>query len=120
MRLLQHELAAAKPSSGAPHVYACASTKEEFGIAVLEAMEAGLLAIGPLRGGLSCYVEHGHNGFLVDTSAARSLGEGLAQVVRLGAATAPIAAAGQRTVRERFRIDAVADPFATLYRGLSG
>ncbi|WP_330276297.1 glycosyltransferase family 4 protein [Lentzea sp. NBC_00516] len=120
VRLLQHELAAAKPSSGAPHVYACASTKEEFGIAVLEAMEAGLLAIGPLRGGLSCYVEHGHNGFLVDTSAARSLGEGLAQVVRLGAATAPIAAAGQRTVRERFRIDAVADPFATLYRGLSG
>ncbi|SFR03315.1 D-inositol-3-phosphate glycosyltransferase [Lentzea waywayandensis] len=120
VRLLQHELAAAAPSSGAPHVYACASAKEEFGIAVLEAMEAGLLAIGPLRGGLSCYVEHGHNGFLVDTSAARVLGEGLTQVVRLGAATAPIAVAGQKTVRERFHIDAVAEPFAALYRRLSG
>ncbi|MEU3648183.1 glycosyltransferase family 4 protein [Lentzea sp. NPDC034063] len=120
VRLLQHELAAAAPSSGAPHVYACASAKEEFGIAVLEAMEAGLLAIGPLRGGLSCYIDHGHNGFLVDTSAARSLGEGLAQVLRLGSATAPIAAAGQKTVRERFHIDAVAEPFAVLYRELSG
>lgn len=35
VRLLQHELAATAPSSGAPHVYACASVKEEFGIAVL-------------------------------------------------------------------------------------
>lgn len=83
-------------------------------------MEAGLLAVGPQRGGLRCYLDHGRNGFLVDTSAARSLGEGLSRVVRLGAATAPIAAAGQRTVRERFHIDAVAAPFAALYRGLSG
>jgi D-inositol-3-phosphate glycosyltransferase len=118
IRRLQHELAA--QASGAPHIYACASVKEEFGIAVLEAMEAGLLAVGPQRGGLSCYVDQGRNGFLVDTSTARSLGEGLAHVVGLGAATAPIAAAGQRTVHERFDIDAVAEPFAALYRGLSG
>jgi glycosyltransferase involved in cell wall biosynthesis len=120
VRRLQHELAATAPVSGAPHVYACSSAKEEFGIAVLEAMEAGLLAVGPVRGGLRCYVDDGRNGFLVDTSAAGSLGEGLARVVRLGAAAAPIAAAGQETVRERFHIDAVADPFAALYRRLSG
>ncbi|MCG8927795.1 glycosyltransferase family 4 protein [Lentzea sp. CC55] len=120
VRRLQHELAAAPPPSGAPHVYACSSVKEEFGIAVLEAMEAGLLAVGPRRGGLSCYVDQGRNGFLVDTSTARSLGEGLARVVGLGAATAPVAAAGQRTVHERFDIDTVAEPFAALYGRLSG
>ncbi|MET9227811.1 glycosyltransferase family 4 protein [Lentzea sp. NPDC003310] len=120
IRRLQHELAANPPPSGAPHIYACASAKEEFGIAVLEAMEAGLLVVGPQRGGLRCYVDDGRNGFLVDTSAARSLGERLAHVVGLGAATAPIAAAGQETARRRFHIDAVAEPFAALYRGLSG
>ncbi|MCR3750676.1 glycosyltransferase family 4 protein [Lentzea californiensis] len=119
IRRLQHELAATPPSSGAPHVYACASAKEEFGIAVLEAMEAGLLAVGPQRGGLRCYIDQGRNGFLIDTSTSRSLGEGLAQAAGLGPATARIAAAGQRTVRERFHIDAVADPFAALYRRLS-
>ncbi|GHH38940.1 glycosyltransferase family 4 protein [Lentzea cavernae] len=120
VRQLQHELAATPAVSGAPHVYACSSAKEEFGIAVLEAMEAGFLATGPVRGGLRNYIDHGRNGFLVDTATVRSLGEGLAGVVGLGAATAPIAAAGQRTVRERFDIDAVAEPFAALYRGLSG
>ncbi|MDX3658755.1 glycosyltransferase family 4 protein [Streptomyces sp. ID05-26A] len=119
IRVLQHELASAAPASGSPHVYACASAKEEFGIAVLEAMEAGLLAVGPQRGGLRCYIDQGHNGFLVDTSTSRSLGEELARVVGLGPAAAPIAAAGQRTVRERFHIDAVAEPFAALYRRLS-
>ncbi|HEX7304317.1 glycosyltransferase family 4 protein [Lentzea sp.] len=118
VRRLQHELAAT--TTGAPHVYACSSAKEEFGIAVLEAMDAGLLAVGPQRGGLHCYVDHGRNGFLVDTSNARSLGEGLADVVHRGAATADVAAAGQRTVRERFDIDAVAEPFAALYNRLSG
>ncbi|MGW6441456.1 glycosyltransferase family 4 protein [Lentzea sp. NPDC055074] len=120
VRALQHELAAAPPPSGAPHLYACSSVKEEFGIAVLEAMEAGLLAVGPTRGGLSSYVDDGRNGFLVDTSTARSLGEGLAHVVGLGPATASVAAAGQRTVRERFDIDTVAGPFAALYGRISG
>ncbi|HEX8865993.1 MAG TPA: glycosyltransferase family 4 protein [Lentzea sp.] len=119
VRLLQHELAAGATDSGAPHVYACASVKEEFGIAVLEAMEAGLLAVGPRRGGLRCYIDHGRNGFLADTSTAGALGEALSDVVRQGSATVRIAAAGTRTVRERFDIDAVADPFAALYRRMS-
>ncbi|MEU7478211.1 glycosyltransferase family 4 protein [Lentzea sp. NPDC042327] len=115
VRRLQHELAA----TGGPHVYACSSVKEEFGIAVLEAMEAGLLAVGPQRGGMHCYLDHGRNGFLVDTSTARTLGAGLAHVVGLGAAAAPVAVAGRATVRERFAIDAVAEPFADLYRRLA-
>ncbi|PRY37795.1 glycosyltransferase family 4 protein [Umezawaea tangerina] len=115
VRQLEHALAEHLPAP-APHVYACGSLKEEFGIAVLEAMEAGLLVVGPRRGGLPHYVEHGRNGFLVDTSSAESLGEGLAEVVALGAATAPAAAAGRETVRTRFGIDRVADSFAEVYR----
>ncbi|MFD9739718.1 glycosyltransferase family 4 protein [Umezawaea sp. NPDC059074] len=115
VRGLEHALATALPAPS-PHVYACASVKEEFGIAVLEAMEAGLLVVGPVRGGLPHYVDHGRNGFLVDTSTAALLGAGLREAVELGGATRAIAEAGRETVRERFPIARVAGAFARVYR----
>lgn len=103
VRELEHTLVRAVPAPS-PHVYACASVKEEFGIAVLEAMEAGLLVVGPLRGGLPHYVDHGRNGFLAGTSTAEWFGEALREVVALGGTTRAAAEAGRRTVRERFPI----------------
>ena len=45
----------------------CPSFKEEFGIAILEAMAAGFVAIAPKRGEKS-YRRDGYNGFLIDTT----------------------------------------------------
>jgi D-inositol-3-phosphate glycosyltransferase len=118
VRELEHALVQAVPSPS-PHVYACSSVKEEFGIAVLEAMEAGLLVVGPLRGGLPHYVDHGQNGFLVDTSTAERLGSGLREVVALGSATRAAAEAGRATVRARFPITRVAGSFARVYLDLA-
>jgi glycosyltransferase involved in cell wall biosynthesis len=118
VRELEHTLVQAVPAPS-PHVYACASVKEEFGIAVLEAMEAGLLVAGPIRGGLPHYVDHGRNGFLVDTSTAERLGSGLREVVALGDATRAAAEAGRATVRERFPIARVAGSFARVYLDLA-
>jgi D-inositol-3-phosphate glycosyltransferase len=115
VRALEHALATALPSPS-PHVYACASVKEEFGIAVLEAMEAGLLVVGPVRGGLPHYVDHGRNGFLVDTSTADRLGAGLRAALELGGTTRAVAEAGRETVVERFPIARVAGSFARVYR----
>ena len=39
--------------------------KEEFGLAVLEAMAAGLTVVAPANGGPSTYVEHLRTGVLV-------------------------------------------------------
>jgi glycosyltransferase involved in cell wall biosynthesis len=103
-----------------PHVYVCSSIKEEFGIAVLEAMSTGFLLFGPERGGLSSYVHHGENGFLFDTSSAQTMAETLSRVLlnnqpdveHLGA----IAEAGQKTVRETFDIRQIAPQFAEFYQ----
>ena len=64
---------------GAGGVYACPSRKEEFGLALLEALAAGLSVVGPDRGGPATYVEDGHSGFLADTTVLESLRRGLAE-----------------------------------------
>ncbi|SDT36319.1 Glycosyltransferase involved in cell wall bisynthesis [Actinoplanes derwentensis] len=45
-------------------VYVCASLKEEFGLALLEALAAGLVVVGPDAGGPATYIEHGVTGLL--------------------------------------------------------
>jgi glycosyltransferase involved in cell wall biosynthesis len=99
---------------GAGGVYACSSRKEEFGLALLEALAAGLPVVGPDRGGPPTYVEDGETGFLVDTTDLASLRTGLrrAASIRLD----PFRAARARSlVEERFTVDAMADRLVALY-----
>ncbi|MFI1890178.1 glycosyltransferase family 4 protein [Streptomyces jumonjinensis] len=125
IRLLESGVVGLLPSA-VPHIYACSSVKEEFGIAVLEAMDAGLLVVGPRQGGLRHYIEHGRNGFLADTSSSRSLREGLEDVFARGHGSQgeqqlrSIARAGRATVREDFWISRVRDAFAELYQRITG
>jgi glycosyltransferase involved in cell wall biosynthesis len=105
-----------------PHIYACSSMKEEFGIAVLEAMDAGLLVIGPQRGGLSSYIDHEDNGFLMDTSSLDGIVNALHAVLISQEYTSKeltaAAAAGQATVRSRFDIQITAREFVDFYQEL--
>lgn len=108
-----------------PHVYACSSVKEEFGIAVLEAMDAGFLVFGPEVGGLSSYIETGRNGFLIDTGTAETLAQGLCTVLRdadryPSETLRAIANAGTHTVRTRYDIRTTAAHFAAFYREIAG
>ena len=107
-----------------PHVYVCSSVKEEFGISVLEAMDAGFLAFGPKEGGLPTYIEPGTNGFLIDTRTAASIAQALTGVLGDGTFTVPqlrtIAAAGARTVQERSDIRKTATELAQFYLQIVG
>jgi glycosyltransferase involved in cell wall biosynthesis len=95
-------------------VYACASRKEEFGLALLEALAAGLSAVGPSTGGPPTYIEEGRTGFLAETTSIDGLRDGLhrAAAARLDDARA---ARARRLVSERFTVTAMADELVRLY-----
>ncbi len=112
-----------RPGLAAPHgVYVCASMKEEFGIALLEAMATGLPVVAPAAGGPATYVEQGVTGFLVDTSDRTALAVGISDA--LDAAVGPFgpenAQRASDMVAGTFTIQGMATTLATVYRDVAG
>ena len=104
--------------ASAAGVYVSASLKEEFGIAIIEAMASGLVVVAPAGGGPATYVEDGLTGVLVDTTRRDALGDGVMVALDLGAdPAATVCADSARVVlRERFGIDAMATALQGVYR----
>lgn len=108
-----------RPGLAAPAgVYVSASLKEEFGIAILEAMASGLVVVAPRDGGPATYVENGVTGLLADTGSPAALAAALASALDL--ASAPGAAAradkARALVTDQFSIQTMASALATIYR----
>lgn len=106
------------PAGAAPGgVYVCASLKEEFGIAILEAMTVGLVVVAPDGGGPATYVDDGVTGVLTDTAQPSELAAAVARALDLAAS--PGSALRRRrslaVVRERFGIDTMAAAVSEVY-----
>lgn len=111
-----------RPGLAAPAgVYVSASLKEEFGIAILEAMGSGLVVVAPRDGGPATYVEHGITGVLADTGSLGALGAALASALDLASAPNAAEHAGQARamVTEHFSIQTMASALAVIYRGVT-
>lgn len=97
--------------------YVCASLKEEFGIALLEALAAGLVVVAPATGGPATYVEDGVTGFLVDTTDHVALAGAAGRA--LGLTSGPLglvaSARGRAMVLERYTIEAMARALSGVY-----
>ncbi|MFC7491670.1 MULTISPECIES: glycosyltransferase [unclassified Knoellia] len=111
-----------RPGLSAPGgIYVSASLKEEFGIAILEAMASGLVVVTPREGGPATYVEHGVTGLLVDTTSPTALAA--AVVSALDLADAPDAGARADHVRARvaqeFGVGTMAASLAAIYTEVS-
>ncbi len=102
-------------------VYVSASLKEEFGIAILEAMASGLVVVAPWEGGPATYVEDGVTGVLADTRSPDALAAAVAAAFDLASAPGATrrAAGAQRLVRERFSVHTMAAALAAIYQGVA-
>jgi glycosyltransferase involved in cell wall biosynthesis len=110
-----------RPGLSAPGgVYVSASLKEEFGIAILEAMASGLTVVAPREGGPATYVDDGVTGILADTRSPAALAEAVVTALDLTAApgAARRAEAAERLVRERFSIQTMAALLSAIYEGI--
>lgn len=84
-------------------VYVCSSLKEEFGLALLEALASGLVVVGPAAGGPATYIDDGVTGVLVDTRRPDEVAR--AMRAAFGLATAPGQAERVDRALERVRAD---------------
>lgn len=99
-----------------PHgVYVCGSGKEEFGLAIVEAMAAGLPVVAPRNGGPATYVEHGFTGYLADTKDLQDIRDGIRWADRVRASDLR-ADAARKKIETRYSLSAMADGLVELYR----
>ncbi len=99
--------------------YACASTKEEFGLAIVEALAAGLPVTAPLAGGPATYVEPGRTGTLVDTTDTAALARAIRASLEL-ARDAHTARHARALVEQRYTLERMARSLTAVYRFSTG
>ncbi|MFP7760243.1 glycosyltransferase [Marisediminicola sp. LYQ85] len=102
-------------------IYVCASVKEEFGIAILEAMATGLTVVAPDGGGPATYVEAGVTGLLVETTSREALANGIVDALAIaqGPAGFDNAERASAMVAGTFAIGAMASSLAATYRDVA-
>lgn len=94
-------------------LYVDGALKEEFGLALIEALAAGLVVIAPSTGGPPTYVTHGDTGVLVDPGADLSAGirDGIDLVDRPRRVER-----AQTLVEESYSIEAMASQLVSVYK----
>ncbi len=106
------------PGLAAPHgVYVCGSLKEEFGIALLEAMASGLFVVAPDGGGPATYVKRGVTGLLAPTWDVALLRGAMSEALDIAGADDADARAieSRATVEASFTIQAMAHALGAVY-----
>jgi glycosyltransferase involved in cell wall biosynthesis len=110
------------PGLAAPRgIYVCGSLKEEFGIALLEAMATGLFVVAPAGGGPATYVQQNVTGLLVPTWDLELLRAAMVDALDLAQAERDDRrpALSRATVEQSFTIQAMARSLAEVYSDVS-
>ncbi|MGE5484559.1 MAG: glycosyltransferase [Ignavibacteriales bacterium] len=99
-------------------VFVMPSLSEGLGLAMLEAMTLRKPVIATNTGGIPEVVAHGVNGLLVPPGDPAALSLAIAGLLRDGSLAAGLAAAGRKTVEDRFDAQSMADKTVDVYRRL--
>ena len=94
------------------------SRQENFGLALAEALAAGVPCIGSDAGGIPDVVSHERTGLLFPSGDQSALERCLVAIHRQPEKAAAMAAAGRRDACERFSVEAVTVAHAAMYREL--
>jgi glycosyltransferase involved in cell wall biosynthesis len=113
-RILAAAAIGVAPYIGAPGVYVCGAVKEEFGLAIVEALAAGLAVVAPQRGGPASYVDDRRTGRLVDTTSVDEIAAGLVDALALSGDRTTMRTAAS-TVLADLTIESMAARLVTLY-----
>ncbi len=97
-------------------IYVDGAWKEEFGLAVIEALAAGLVVVAPSTGGPPTYIDDGDVGVLVDPNA--DLGDAITRA--FGLVDRPgRAGRARRLIEQRYSVETMAERLAALYSPLA-
>jgi glycosyltransferase involved in cell wall biosynthesis len=91
---------------------------EPFGLVLIEAMAAGTALVAADGGGAREIVRHGSDGLLVPPGDHEALAVALLDLCDDPPRRAVLAAAGERTVRERFDVTRMTRSVEALYRAV--
>jgi glycosyltransferase involved in cell wall biosynthesis len=95
-------------------VYVCASAKEEFGLAIVEALAAGLPVVAPRVGGPATYVDHEFTGYLADTMDVDDISRGIHWAE--GSRSSELRSdAARRMVRSEYSLSSMASELVEIY-----
>ncbi len=100
-------------------LYAQPSRSESLGVAVMEALAAGLPVIASRVGGIPEIITDGTNGKLVPRNDVRTLADAVVALGRDAEARRELGDAGRETMRQRFRADSFVRELNALYAELA-
>jgi glycosyltransferase involved in cell wall biosynthesis len=96
-------------------IYVAASSKEEFGLAIVEALAAGLPVVAPHIGGPSTYLTDGDTGVLADTTSIPALTAAMYRARSLVDRPGRVERADE-LIDTRLSVDAMAEALIDVYR----
>ena len=109
-----------RPLLARAHAALCSSRSEGLGIALLEAMSAGLPVVGFSVGGVPEFVQDGRTGVLCSAGDVSALAAAMRQAIAASDRLAAMGAAARNIVCERFSVDTMCAGYAEAYAALDG
>ncbi len=97
-------------------VLAMPSLSEGMPMALLEAMAAGKAVVASRVGAIPKVIEHGVNGWLIDSGDVKGLSTGIKEILGSGNFRARLGRAARQTIESRFSAEIMAKNYLEIYR----